>query len=411
MYRKRMLTWPIMILGMGLIMSCGHREIPAMGDQRISIFENEIVHFDPKAYEQENEKSGVLHLDNGRLLIKKVNLPKYERHTELSLEMELRSNGDRWDKSGSFFVLPKDAAINLMSVAEKRAEFPKPTEGLEDFVGAVAGTDYLPTQELMRFMTPFGVGAFNDKMDLRQPVYIPKWAEKVEWQQDITPLKDAVEGEVYLGVWIDTWTAEGYELSASIYYDESEGPCHAAKLTHSAPIANTVYYTGPMKRMDLFARRDLETTFTVPEGAKNVRIMYTTTGHGGHSGGDEFVPKANIVKVDGEEVLNFVPWRDDCASFRRFNPGTGVWVIKDTTEYIDMETWTYKQKVIEERLGSSDLSRSNWCPGSSVSPEEIALGDIAAGEHSISFSIPTAAPAEGDKANHWLIAAHVVWEE
>ena len=33
---------------------------------------------------------------------------------------------------------------------------------------------------------------------------------------------------------------------------------------------------------------------------------YIVTGHGGHSGGDEFVEKRNIVSVDGKEVLNFI---------------------------------------------------------------------------------------------------------
>ena len=38
-----------------------------------------------------------------------------------------------------------------------------------------------------------------------------------------------------------------------------------------------------------------------------------------------------------------------------------------------------EEKEIEEPLGSSDLSRSNWCPGSDVVPEEVMLGDLKAG--------------------------------
>ena len=84
------------------------------------------------------------------------------------------------------------------------------------------------------------------------------------------------------------------------------------------------------------------------------------TGHGGHSGGDEFVQKRNIISVDGKEVLNFIPWRDDCASFRRFNPATGVWLIKRLASYIGEKGYTEKE--VEEPLASSDFSRSNWCP-------------------------------------------------
>lgn len=96
---------------------------------------------------------------------------------------------------------------------------------------------------------------------------------------------------------------------------------------------NTVYYMG-QSYPDIFARRDVSTDFTVPKGAKNIRLKYIVTGHGGHSGGDEFVQKRNIISVDGKEVLNFIPWRDDCASFRRFNPATGVWLIKRLASYI-----------------------------------------------------------------------------
>ena len=67
---------------------------------------------------------------------------------------------------------------------------------------------------------------------------------------------------------------------------------------------------------------------------KNVRLKYIVTGHGGHSGGDEFVEKRNIVSIDGKEVLNFIPWRSDCASFRRFNPATGVWLKERLASYI-----------------------------------------------------------------------------
>lgn len=46
-------------------------------------------------------------------------------------------------------------------------------------IGIVPGKDYVPTLELMRFMTPFGVGYYSSDNDSlsskRRPVYIPKW--------------------------------------------------------------------------------------------------------------------------------------------------------------------------------------------------------------------------------------------
>ena len=69
---------------------------------------------------------------------------------------------------------------------------------------------------------------------------------------------------------------------------------------------NTVYYEG-QTYPDIFARRDVSTDFEIPAGVRNVRLKYIVTGHGGHSGGDEFVEKRNIVSIDGKEVLNFIP--------------------------------------------------------------------------------------------------------
>ena len=169
-----------------------------------------------------------------------------------------------------------------------------------------------------------------------------------------------------------------------------------------------MYYIG-QKHPDIFARKNVDVSFTIPEGAKNVRLKYITTGHGGHSNGDEFRPQENILSINGEEVYSFMPWRTDCASFRRFNPSTGVWLRKRTVAYIGREGRAEKE--IEEPIASSDLSRSNWCPGSHVTPEDIALTDIKPGNHTLTISIPDSKEIDGDKLNHWLVSAYLVWEE
>lgn len=68
-------------------------------------------------------------------------------------------------------------------------------------------------------------------------------------------------------------------------------------------------------------------------------------------------------------------------------------------------------KEIEEPLASSDLSRSNWCPGSDVTPEEINLQGIKSGNHMLTISIPESTPITDNKLNHWLVSAYLVWEE
>jgi hypothetical protein len=88
---------------------------------------------------------------------------------------------------------------------------------------------------------------------------------------------------------------------------------------------------------------------------KNAQLRYTTTGHGGWENGDEFVPKANSIFIDGKQIFSFIPWRTDCGSYRLYNPASGNF---------------------PDGLSSSDLSRSNWCPGTVTNPNFIPLGDL-----------------------------------
>lgn len=396
--------------------AAGHKELPARGDRTIQVFDKANIRFVPNIYTgnySAPDSAGIIHLTNGRIILKKITLPDYKRNVKVNLKLTVASNGDRWDKSGSCFVLPKESAVNLLSIARGESKFPQVDSlKLEKMVGIVAGKDYLPTVELMRFMTPFGVGHYSNNDDTltskRRPVYVPKWEDCVQWEQDITDLYPLLEGEAYVGIYIDTWTPEGYVASMDINVKESPLACDVMPKRHVEPLMNTVYYMG-QSYPDIFARKDVSTEFTVPKGAKNVRLKYIVTGHGGHSGGDEFVQKRNVLSIDGKEVYNFIPWRDDCASFRRFNPATGVWLIKRLASYIGKKG--YEEKEVEEPLASSDLSRSNWCPGSDVIPEEVALGNLSPGKHTFTVSIPEAQAVDGNKLNHWLASAYLVWDK
>lgn len=397
-------------------MGGGHKELPGRGDRTIKVFDKANIRFVPNIYTgnySAPDSAGIIHLTNGRIILKKITLPDYKRNVKVNLKLTVASNGDRWDKSGSCFVLPKESAINLLNIAQGKSKFPQVDSlKLENMIGIVPGKGYLPTVELMRFMTPFGVGHYSNNDDTltskRRPVYIPKWEDCVQWEQDITDLYPLLEGEAYVGIYIDTWTPEGYVASMDIDVKESPLACDVMPKRHVEPLMNTVYYMG-QSYPDIFARKDVSTEFTVPKGAKNVRLKYIVTGHGGHSGGDEFVKKRNVLSVDGKEVYNFIPWRDDCASFRRFNPATGVWLIKRLASYIGKKG--YEEKEVEEPLASSDLSRSNWCPGSDVVPEEVSLGNLAPGKHTFTVSIPEAQAVDGNKLNHWLVSAYLVWDK
>lgn len=395
--------------------AAGHKKLPAQGDAHVTVFDRANVRFNPSrtgGY-AEADSAGIIRLVNGRIILKKISVPPYKRNVKVKITVNLASSGDRWDKSGSCFVLPKNSAVNLLSIAKGERKFPAvDSTRYESLIGIVPGRDYLPTLELMRFMTPFGVGHYSANNDSltskRRPVYIPKWERSVEWKQDISELYPALEGEAYVGVFIDTWTAEGYTVSMRLDFEESTLACDRLPQRHIAPLINTVYYMG-QGYPDIFARKPLAVPFHVPHGAKNARLKYIVTGHGGHEGGDEFTPNENILSVDGKEVYRFTPWRDDCASFRRFNPATGVWLVPRTAAYIGENG--YAEKEVEEPLASSDLSRSNWCPGSDVWPETIRLDALSEGGHTLTIDIPKAQAVDGDKLNHWLVSAYLVWEE
>ena len=392
-----------------------HKEFAAKGNTTIKVFDKTNVNYEPTKIAGFNEADadGIIRLVNGRIILKKIQVPHYERNVKVYIKTTIASNGDRWDKTGSCFVLPRKSAINLMTIAEGKNKFPAVDSlKLEKLVGVVAGKDYLPTVELMRFMTPFGVGFYSSNNDTltskRRPVYIPKWEKCVQWQQDITDLYPLLEDEAYVGVFIDTWTEQGYLASMELQFKESTISCDRMQRRQVMPLLNTVYYIG-QEYPDIFARKPITTDFVLPKGARNVRLKYIVTGHGGHDGGDEFVQKEKILSVDGKEVKRFIPWRDDCASFRRFNPATGVWLEKRVASYIGENGYTEKE--VEEPVASSDFSRSNWCPGTDVVPEEVELGDLKAGRHTFTVDIPKAQPINGNEMNHWLVSAYLVWDE
>lgn len=401
------------------ILSVFYTEIAAQNRTKtpvtVSVFKNTPVLFNPTDYpDGAAEKEGLIYLGNGRIVLKKIHVPTFKNYTETEIKLSLVSNGDPWDKSGSCFIIPRQSAISMLDIARNTKKYPQQdTLKYENLSGIVAGKDYLPTVELMRFMTPFGVGHFSNSEDSvskkRMPVYVDGWAEKVVWQQNVSDLLPLLEGEAYVGVYIDTWTKEGYKIDVELKFTESNLKGDKKPKTRVLPLINTNYYIG-QRHPDIFSRRDVQVPFTVPRNAKNIRLKYIATGHGGHAGGDEFRPQRNILYVDGKEVLNFLPWRTDCASFRRFNPTSGVWLVKKEMAHISNEG-KRAVKEIEEPLASSDLSRSNWCPGSDVTPAEIKLPTLSAGNHTLTISIPESKSIEENKLNHWLVSAYLVWEE
>lgn len=261
-----------------------------------SVFSNTPILFNPTDYPNGVvNKNDIIYLGNGRIALKNIETPNLDNFTDVEIKITLVSNGDPWDKSGSCFIIPSTSGINMMDIAaEKEAYPPIDTVNYDNLAGIVQGENYKPTVELMRFMTPFGVGYFSSNDDSvsaqRRPVYIDGWAENVVWTQNITDLLPLFKDGAYIGIYIDTWTSEGYIVDVELNFIESSLPCDPFPITYVEPLLNTNYYIG-QNHPDIFSRRDVTIPFKIPENAKNVRLKYIATGHGGHSGGDEFHPQ------------------------------------------------------------------------------------------------------------------------
>lgn len=92
-----------------------------MGDYSVQVFNDTHVRFAPDVYPAAFNAPGpdsIYHLVNGRIILKKVTLPEYKRNVSVKLRVTVASNGDRWDKSGSCFVLPNASGINLLNIAK-----------------------------------------------------------------------------------------------------------------------------------------------------------------------------------------------------------------------------------------------------------------------------------------------------
>ena len=135
-----------------------------------------------------------------------------------------------------------------------------------------------------------------------------------------------------------------------------------------------------------FNNDTLRLELEIPENLNNPQLIYTTTGHGGWGNGDEFNQTLNEIFIDGESVFSIIPWRTDCATYRMLNPASGNF---------------------GNGLSSSDLSRSNWCPGTLTPPYIINLNNITSGKHILELVIDQG-PDEGNSFNHWSVSGILV---
>lgn len=350
------------------------------GVTTVTVFDQQTICFNGAKLSQELKDGEQYVAAGGTIILKKVKLPKLRTDRSVFAEVVQYSEGDAYDRTGSIFIIPTDKKQSFIDALHDLNSVPFFRSDSVDYHGLTSTADYCVPMELMRFFTGFGVRQYNNKVVPGQT-----WVDSVVYKTEVTLLSDRLHDEVWVGAYIGNWDAKGHRLSLKLkYYPDDE-----RKICKTVPLFNTVNYMEQAGQpYPIFMRNDsLTVKFTLSEAAPLARLVYTTTGHGGWGGGDEFNPKPNTIWLDGKRVITFVPWRDDCGTYRNNNPCSGNF---------------------SNGLSSSDLSRSNWCPGTVTNPDYIYLGDLTPGEHTLSVQIPQGAP-EGGSNSYWCISGTLIY--
>jgi GLPGLI family protein len=349
----------------------------------LKIFENEIINFSDSSISNDS----ILRFASGTILLKKVTFPKIKNSDLVFLDLKEQSNGDAYDRTGSVFIIPQEKKQSFLYGLQNGAKtLPIYENGNgKQYQGFVATTNFDPLIELMRFFTPFGIKQYNH-IQLKDKT----WHEIVPYRVDITDLKSSISGKsVYVGTFIGNYDKGGHKISMNVTLHQSESSLKQPN--YCLPLFNTtnVMEMAGQEYATLFNHeKGLEVTFTLEKDLKNAQLRYITTGHGGWENGDEFVPKRNTIILNGTQVYSFIPWRQDCGSYRLYNPASGNF---------------------NDGLSSSDLSRSNWCPGTVTNPIYIELGDLKAGTHLLQVKIPQGEP-EGGSFSAWNVSGVLLGE-
>ena len=74
------------------------------------VFKNQPVNFEGAGGTDAEVKS----LQNGRLVYKKIEVPNFPEGSDVRIKVTLKSAGDRWDKTGSCFVVTDPELISIL---------------------------------------------------------------------------------------------------------------------------------------------------------------------------------------------------------------------------------------------------------------------------------------------------------
>jgi len=349
----------------------------------ISVFKDQIINFSSES----KSNDSILRFANGTIAFRKIKIPEIKVGSQIFVDVTEQSNGDAYDRTGSFFIIPNNKTLSFLDGLQNGAKtLPIYNNGNgKEYQGVVATENYNPVVELMRFFTPFGVKQYNN-LQLKDKT----WTENVLYRQDVSDLRSLLSNqEVWIGINIGNYDKGGHKVSANItIHDEEESKVTPTQIVPLFCTNNIMEMAGQEYGTMFSSDKGLEVTFKLDKPMKNCKLRYITTGHGGWENGDEFIPKKNTILLDGKETFSFTPWRQDCGSYRLSNPASGNFA---------------------NGLSSSDYSRANWCPGTVTNPIFIDLGDLEDGNHTIQIKIPQGLP-EGSSFSSWNISGVLLGE-
>ena len=219
--------------------------------------------------------------------------------------------------------------------------------------------------ELMRFTTGFGgQGTFH---------------------QDLTALAPLLSGAKTLQLFISTFQKPAWEVSLTLTYS-SRGVGYRRPV-YAQPLFNDPLVTAQRPR--------LRTSVRIPDGLARPRLRILTTGHATDGiGGDEFISRTHLLRIDGEEIARWRPWCESGGTLRPLNPTSG------------------RKRIDGRELWSSDLDRSGWHPGMVVQPLVIPVPELTAGRHEIELEIiKIRQEDESNARGYWRVSAVIVADE
>jgi hypothetical protein len=332
---------------------------------------------------QTRRKDVTFRFASGTVIMKRVKMPEISKQgSQVFATLTNWSNGDAYDRTGSLFTIADKKASSILDayfLGIEKLPVIKDNNG-DSYQGVVSTDEYEVPVELMRFFTSFGVNHFNNLREINNY----DWQDSVVYKQEISNLIPNDVDEMWFGVWIGNYDKGGHYVSLDLQFYPAWSPVEKPDSKFVLPLFNTVN-TLEMKGQNygkMFGNDTLEVEFEIPEGLENTQLLYTTTGHGGWGGGDEFNPKLNQIFIDGIHTFGVVPWRTDCGTYRMYNPASGNF---------------------GNGLSSSDLSRSNWCPATLTPPYLIPLHNLKAGKHKIQIVIDQG-EREGNSFSSWSVS-------